>query len=677
MSNRLKNVTVKYKIFWLIYWGATIAFLVIRREDVLRPLEEGESFGPLTLGILFAAIAAAALISHLVLYGRRDLDFKGREMPGTFKWYHLIFLILNCVLCVFLMEWVNNPDLKEMQIRYMLLNLAGCFIISMIWLFWLNSWRRSIIAVLSLYGTMVVIFYAVNTLRGEPFQFIDVFSLGTAMDVAGNFTFIMSRQLVAAIVIVLCVMGMYLQLPDVRIARKKLSRILMRGGICGFMVAMYFFYLNVNWNGKMGILTDLFAPTKTYKKYGTTVGFFCVAKYMRLTPPDGYSIDGVKEIASDAKEETEPNTTTDVKPVNVIAIMNESWADYRKVGDLKTNEEVMPYYDAMSENTIKGNTLVCIRGGGTAKSEYEFLTGNSVKRFPGMVPYVSYFLHDQYSIVTTLKSQGYQAIAMHPYKATNWNRPTAYRLLDFDAFLSEEDFAENTERIRSFISDRGNYEKIVEMVEQKEHPDDKLFLFDITMQNHGGYESETFKGSVHVDGYTEEAVDNYLSLVQESDRALEYLIEYFKTVDEPTIILMFGDHYPDLPEEFTEYISGEKYDDLDIAGKEQYFNTPFFIWANYDIPEATGVQTSNNYLGTMMLEQTGLEMAPYNYFLKNQQKTIPALNHLGYMDADGIFHTWEQGDEAALDQEWKYECLQYNNLAEKRRRLDEFFTISD
>ena len=79
----------------------------------------------------------------------------------------------------------------------------------------------------------------------------------------------------------------------------------------------------------------------------------------------------------------------------------------------------------------------------------------------------------------------------------------------------------------------------------------------------------------------------------------------------------------------------------------------------------------------MMLEQTGLAMAPYNYFLKNQQKTIPALNHLGYMDADGIFHTWEQGDEAALDQEWKYECLQYNNLAEKRRRLDEFFTISD
>ncbi|MBR0398900.1 MAG: LTA synthase family protein, partial [Eubacterium sp.] len=113
-----------------------------------------------------------------------------------------------------------------------------------------------------------------------------------------------------------------------------------------------------------------------------------------------------------------------------------------------------------------------------------------------------------------------------------------------------------------------------------------------------------------------------------------------------------------------------------IEEKEMYFSTPFFIWANYDIPEMDGIQTSNNYLGTMMLEQTGLEMAPYNYFLKNQQEQIPALNHLGYMDADGTFHTWQEGEEEELVQEWNYECLQYNNLAEKRRRLDDFFTVA-
>lgn len=672
MINRLRGMTKKYKAFWIVYWGAAIGFLVIRRGDVLAPLEEGETKGPLVLGLLFGAMLVSALISHLVLYGRGKSD----ENPRKFRLYHLIFLILNCVLILFLMEWVNNPDLKEMQIRYMLLNLAGCFIMTMICMCWLNSWKWTMLVMLWIYAFMTTLFYIVNSLRGEPFQFIDVFSAGTAFEVAGNFTIVMSRQLIAALVIVICVTAMYLQLPDVRVVRKKLSRILIRAGVAGFMIGMYIFYLNVNWNGKLGILTDLFAPTKTYKKYGTTVGFFCVAKYMRLTPPDGYTPEETKEIAKTAETEMVPNDTTDVKPVNIIAIMNESWADYRKIGDLQTSKEVMPYYDSMSENTIKGNTLACIRGGGTAKSEYEFLTGNSIKRFPGMVPYVSYFLHDQYSLVTTLKSQGYEAIAMHPYKATNWNRPAAYRMLSFDQFLAEEDFEEDTERIRSFISDRGNYEKIIRMVEEKKNPDDKLFLFDITMQNHGGFESKTYHGDIRVNGYDDEAVNNYLSLERDSDDALKYLIEYFKTVDEPTIILMFGDHYPDLPDEFTEYISGKKYDDLPIGEKEMYFSTPFFIWANYDIPEKTGIQTSNNYLGTMMLEQTGLEMAPYNYFLKNQQKQIPALNHLGYMDPSGTFHTWDKGDKAVLDQEWKYECLQYNNLAENRKRLDKFFTVS-
>ena len=77
-----------------------------------------------------------------------------------------------------------------------------------------------------------------------------------------------------------------------------------------------------------------------------------------------------------------------------------------------------------------------------------------------------------------------------------------------------------------------------------------------------------------------------------------------------------------------------------------------------------------------MLEQTGLAMTPYNYFLKNQMKTMPALNHMGYMDASGKFHSWSTGQSGALTQEWNYECLQYNNLAEQRKRIDWFFTVN-
>ena len=158
---------------------------------------------------------------------------------------------------------------------------------------------------------------------------------------------------------------------------------------------------------------------------------------MRLTPPDGYSKDEVTAIADTSEKETKTedlrkDNADSVTPVNIIAIMNESWFDYLSVGDPQTSESYMPFLDSLTENIIKGHTLTCTKGGGTAKTEYEFLTGNSCKRFPGMVPYVSYFTHSQYSLVTTLKDQGYQAIAMHPNKATNWKRSTAYRFLDFD-----------------------------------------------------------------------------------------------------------------------------------------------------------------------------------------------------------------------------------------------------
>ena len=126
---------------------------------------------------------------------------------------------------------------------------------------------------------------------------------------------------------------------------------------------------------------------------------------------------------------------------------------------------------------------------------------------------------------------------------------------------------------------------------------------------------------------------------------------------------------------FTETISGSKYEDLTLTEQMNYFATPFLIWANYDIPEQENVTTSVNYLGTLMLEQTGLEMAHYNYYLKDLMEEMPALNHLGYRDADGTYHAWKDADELHNELEWEYECLQYNELAEDRKRADWFFSI--
>ncbi|MGI6056463.1 MAG: LTA synthase family protein [Bilifractor sp.] len=686
IQNRGRQWSVGYKIFWAVYWACVFIFLMTQRSTLIGSVKVEMRAGEILFAVLTAAVAASALLCTFVLHPLDKVDQRGKQARlQIWPWHFLIMLAVD-VWCFFIIEYINNTELVAMEWKYRLLNIAGILIMNLIAFFWLNSLKRSLMLILSIWSFISIAFYFVYLFRGEPLQLIDFFSISTAATVSGSYTYTLTRGIVLDLVVYFCVLGLLIHMRNYVLVRKGVIRkILMRAGIAVFMVGMYFFYLNVNWNGGLGILTDLFAPIKTYTEYGTTVGFFCVAKYMRLSPPDGYTVSGTKKIAEDSVKSQESGSdgsntsdTSSVKPVNIIAIMNESWADYSYIGDLKTNEPVMPFYDSLEENTIKGHTQVCITGGGTAKTEYEFLTGNSVKRFPAMVPYVSYFTHDQYSIVSTLEAQGYKTAAMHPYKGSNWNRETAYRLLGFDRFYTQDDFTEDddVEYVHSHISDMSNYKKIIQVVNEENQAGNPFFLFDITMQNHGGYTADDVDETITVDGYENDVVSRFLSLEKLSDDALEYLIDYFKNYDEPTLIIMFGDHYPTMPDSFTEYVSGANYNSLDLEQQEHYYATPFLIWANYDIPEEQNVVTSTNYLSTMLLEQTGLQMTDYNYYLKNLMTKIPALNHMGYEDADGNWHTWSSGSEEDLLNEWQYECLQYNELAEKRNRLDWFFSLT-
>lgn len=653
----------------LAYWTAVLVLLMAEsgliagNKGPMYRWRAGEFLG-LTL---LAALGAAFWFWRFARRGKKT----GKKKQRITVWHFLLLLCLS-IFSFLEIERINNPLLEKMEPAYMALNVLFLFIFLNAVLFLLNSWKRTVLLWTAFFFVLSLVFYFVYLFRGEPFQFIDLFSVGTAMEVAGGYEFSFTREMAVYGTVSLCLLGIFSGMEERCVNFRLRWKITARAVTVGCLGLLYVCYLNTGWNGGLGILTDLYRPYQTYQEYGTTVGFLCVAKYMRLTPPEGYSVRQAEKLAEAV--ETDPGEREGlVKPVNIICIMNESWADYRYLGDFAVNEPFMPYYDSMKENTIKGQTLVCIQGGGTAKTEYEFLTGNSVKRFPSMVPYVSYFTHEQYSLVSTLKAQGYTAEAMHPNKGSNWKRTGAYRLLQFDRFFTIDDFDASDQRIRAYISDRANYEKIIERIESKENSSDPYFIFDVTMQNHGGYTSQNYEGEIRTEGFNNAAVNQYLSLVKESDEALEYLIEYFKKCEEPTMIVMFGDHYPSLPDSFAEWITGKTYEESTLAEQERYFATPFFIWANYDIPEAEGILTSTNYLSTMLLEQTGLAMAPYNEYLSDLRKKMPALNHLGYMDGEGEFTAWEEAGEEYERLELEYEALQYNELAEDARRLDWFF----
>ena len=673
-----------YLIFWLCYFAIAGYNFFAHTDAVLgEPDDPARSLYIL----LYAAVIAAFALTIFYCFRRWGREYRPKEPNNheyapRIKWYHFFALVLTDVYSFFVLELVNNSEkLAEMDPLYISMNLLGGLIMGLILFFWFNSLRRACVALYTFATVMSLIFYFVYMTRGEPLQLIDIFSFKTAWGVAGGYEFVFTRWITVFLLLTACIFAIGSHMQDRCLARKRPGKILMRAGVFVFMIIGYRYFLYGNWNVQLGIVTDLWAPHDTYEECGTNLGFFCVAKFMKNDPPAGYSKNVVEQNARKSEEEYsawEPKPQADaVTPVNIIAIMNESWADYRHVDpEFSTSVPYMEYVDSLQENIIKGHTMVCIWGGGTSKSEYEFLTGNSVRQYPGLVPFVNFYTHDQYSLVSTLKDQGYETIAMHPNKGTNWNRVTAYQYLGFDRFYTLDDFGEDAQKIRGMISDRENYEKIVDLLEAKENPSDPLFIFNVTMQNHGGYSTDNYKNDVSVNGFSDDAVNRYLSLAKNTDEATEYLIEYLKGVEEPTMVLMFGDHFPGL-EQIEEFLSGKVRDELPADERTKYFETPFFIWTNYESETRTDVITSCNFLGTIMLEKTGLAMTPYNHYLQMLKAEIQGYNHIGYYDALGNFHAWADAEEGVIDKRTEYEYFQYNALVESRNRADWFFTIPD
>ena len=185
-------------------------------------------------------------------------------------------------------------------------------------------------------------------------------------------------------------------------------------------------------------------------------------------------------------------------------------------------------------------------------------------------------------------------------------------------------------------------------------------MFNVTMQNHCGYDTvyDNFPETVEFEydslyPYTKQ----YLSLIQESDRAIQRLVEYFSEQDEPTIIVFFGDHMPYIENSFYNHLT--LYSTKTDAEIEMDKHTvPFFIWANYDIEGYDAGRISANYLGPMTLEVAGAQMSEYQEYVYSLKKEYPVISATGCIDKDGIFVPLEMAAQDLHD----YKIVQYENV---------------
>ena len=204
------------------------------------------------------------------------------------------------------------------------------------------------------------------------------------------------------------------------------------------------------------------------------------------------------------------------------------------------------------------------------------------------------------------------------------------------------------------------------------------FMFNVTMQNHGGYTTkfDNFNEEVYLTSSETEYVkaNRYLSLVKKSDGAFKELVEYFKTVSEPTVICMFGDHQPSIETSFIAETLGVKdLSGLTLEQEQKRHVTPFIIWANYDIQEETIDKMSSNYLSSYVLKVAGVKLTEYNKYLLNLYKQLPVIDTVGYIDAENNYYNW-QSQTKYSEILSEYEKIQYNNIFDSENKsLDIFY----
>jgi phosphoglycerol transferase MdoB-like AlkP superfamily enzyme len=587
--------------------------------------------------------------------------------------YNYVILILSPVASFLVVEtMVSNYNLSMFR-SYTLYNLIWYVLLYYLMFALIRSCRYTIaICNITVY-LVAMLNYFVYLFRGNPILPSDLLAWQTGMRVASGYHVSFTLGFIVSTLIMYFVFVLGYKIEKTVKKPSVVSRIIIIGTFLLFLMLVHHEFFNTNLIQAKIRVIDFFAPKYTYCSYGTAFGFVANVKAMETKEPDGYSALQVQNTL-----ENVPKGKTDVhdgdKP-NIIVIMNEAFSDLNLIGDFKTNMDYLPFIHSLSDNTTKGTMYTSVFGGGTSDTEYEFLTGNSMAVMPqNSVPYQQFVTSSRDSLARTLKDQGYYNIAMHPYISSDYKRDIVYPLLGFDEFLSMDDFV-NPIRIRNFISDQSSYQKIIEQYETK-GKDNPLFVFDVTMQNHGGYSGAQLfddDDTVRLTDYKDcSGTEQYLSLLRQSDKALQMLVEYFKKQKEHTIILLFGDHQP--------IAYTEIYNKLAAKGMTQEeelslkYKVPFILWANYDIEEDDINQISANYLSSYLLQTAGLNGTTYNDYLMNLYDEVPVMNALFYIDKDNIFHSYSENTFYSEDIT-KYKYVGYNNALDKSGRLSKYYYL--
>lgn len=381
--------------------------------------------------------------------------------------------------------------------------------------------------------------------------------------------------------------------------------------------------------------------------------------------PEGYSKEAVQKIVQKYQKIAEENNKNRKKlsdeKVNVIYVMSESFIDPKLGKHLYDygNKEPIPYTQEIKKSQSSGWAASSEYGGGTANVEFEALTGLS-NFFLNSIPYTSIVPanKDTPSIVKNFNENGYKTIAMHPYNRNMYRREVVYPNLGFQEYKSADGFKNNSKIDNSkYISDESAFNEVLAELKNSQKPE---FIHLVTMQNHMPYEENAYSEhnfSVNAkNGANPEnakTVQAYLEGISRSDKAMKNFLFEIEKLNEKTIVVFWGDHWPG--------IYGEMFEKE--LNKNDIRRTPLFVYSNFKKEKQDLGTSSLIYNQILALNSFDSKLSPFQYLLSDLREKYPALTKQ--------FIKTDEKSDVLKD----FEMIEYDILSGNKYSLGDFYKI--
>ena len=363
---------------------------------------------------------------------------------------------------------------------------------------------------------------------------------------------------------------------------------------------------------------DTTAADNTFKlnekfENNSFLAFFCQTASEnlanRLTEPENYNDDTVAAMMNVNIDDAE-NTSFE-KP-NVIMIMSEAYADFRRFEDqLDLNiGDTYDGFDSVADQGYKGTAIVPTYASWTVRTEFELNFGLPVRSLndPNM-PQRLLLDRAQPTIASYYKSWGYSTAYVHPFMGSFYSRQRVYANFGFDKLIFDEDFTVPINYYGTYIDDQTVFNQIEKLINETDEP---LFLHTTTMQNHQPYDQGE---------NPEDEMGNYFQWISKTGTDFEAFINNLSDIDEPTIVFMIGDHYPSLKGE------NSVYDQLGMNGDNcsVLYEQPYILWSNYEldyssIPEE---KLSAFYMPYVIMDLIDAPKDSFIQAMDNKMDTLP------------------------------------------------------